>query len=101
MDVKSFAKFIGNKKTIILDVRTPQEFSWGHIKGSVNINFLSSEFKKEIEKLNRNNFYAIYCNSGSRSHDALEIMKRIGFNEVIELDGGVQSWQLAGKELVN
>ncbi len=76
---------------IILDVRTPQEFEKEHLYNSININYNSLRFEDFISKLNSNNFYAIYCRSGVRSRNALELMRNLGFKQVIDLSGGIDA----------
>lgn len=66
----------------ILDVRTEDEFSESHLKDAINIDFLSSDFKSKIEKLDRNKSYKVYCRSGNRSGKAEKLMKEIGFKNV-------------------
>lgn len=82
-----------NTDFYILDVRTPSEFETGHIKGANNINFSSSDFDSLINKLNRNKIYLIYCQSGSRSTQAFNLMKSLHFRELYNLTGGFGSWK--------
>lgn len=78
-----------NKDSVILDVRTPAEYSDLHVADSINIDFLNSNFKEEVSKLDRNKSYKLYCRSGNRSSKALEIMKQLNFKNVENL-GSVQ-----------
>lgn len=75
----------------IIDIRTPQEYTSGHIDGAINIDFYASDFTQQLEKLDKATAYSIYCRSGSRSGRALEIMKDIGFTDVADLEGGYSS----------
>jgi phage shock protein E len=77
-------------ETILLDVRTPQEYSTEHIEKSINVDFYSPQFRSELQKLNKNKFYKIYCRSGNRSGQTLAIMKSLGFQK-IENIGGLSS----------
>lgn len=65
--------------TIILDVRTAEEYQSGHLKGARNIDFLSSDFKDQLSSLDKNKKYVLYCRSGNRSGQASYIMKKMGF----------------------
>ena len=58
----------------IIDVRTPEEFYAGRIKGSVNFNYYDSFFLSEIKNLDRDKTYFIYCRSGNRSGQTLRTM---------------------------
>lgn len=66
----------------IIDVRTQDEFKQGHLKGSINIDIYDSNFSSQISKLDKNSDYKVYCRSGNRSGQALEIMKKLGFTKV-------------------
>ena len=75
----------------IIDIRTPQEYSSGHIDGAINIDFYATDFAQQLEKLDKVATYSIYCRSGSRSGKALDIMKNLGFTDVADLQGGYSS----------
>ena len=85
-----------NKDFVIIDVRTPSEYTSGHIENAVNIDYSASNFRDEADKLDKNKVYLIYCRSGSRSKKALETMKELGFAEVYNLIGGITSWEVEG-----
>lgn len=77
---------------IVLDVRQPQEYKMGHIKGAILINVLDEPlFEQEIKKLDKNKIYYLYCRSGKRSNKAALKMQKMGF-KVWELKGGIKSW---------
>ena len=75
----------------IIDVRTPEEFYAGRIKGSVNFNYYDSFFLSEIKKLDRDKTYFIYCRSGNRSGQTLREMDSLGFKRVYNLGRGIVS----------
>lgn len=87
------------KEFIIVDVRTPEEFEEGHIENSININFYESNFEDQINNLDKDKKYLIYCRSGARSSKTLELMKELNFNEVYDLQGGFINWNLAGYKI--
>lgn len=84
-----------DKDVVILDVRTPEEFNQNHIDGSVNINFLGSDFKEQVSKLDKNKNYKLYCRSGNRSGKAMTLMNSMGFNHI----ENIGSLQQASKTL--
>lgn len=86
----------GNSEFTIIDVRTPAEFSDGHIENAINIDFNSNGFENEISKLDRNKEYLIYCRSGNRSSGALEVMKELGFMNIYHLYEGIIGWTDSG-----
>lgn len=68
---------------VIIDVRTPAEFNFGHNEKSINIPL--DQFKIEISKKinDKNKTYILCCASGARSANAMMIMKACGYNHVI------------------
>ncbi len=86
----------GSDDFVILDIRTPEEFTAGRIAGSVNIDFYEANFADELDKLDKNKTYFVYCNSGNRSGTAMGTMKELGFTDVYDLDGGIQAWYSSG-----
>jgi len=86
--------------TVLLDVRTPAEFSAGHIAGAVNVDVQSSSFAKAVATLSKSKSYAIYCHSGNRSKAAMTAMQQSGFSHLFDLAGGISAWQSAGGEVV-
>jgi len=86
----------GNPSFVILDVRTPQEFADGYVANAINIDFRSATFRDELDALDKEKTYLIYCRSGNRSGQALGIMDELGFLEVYNLSGGISAWQDAG-----
>jgi rhodanese-related sulfurtransferase len=101
MNVEDFSKKTAESGVVILDVRTPGEFMTGHIQDAQNIDFESGSFESQIESLNKNGTYAVYCRSGNRSGQAVKVMQDAGFKNIYNLDGGVIDWTNAGKALVN
>lgn len=86
----------GNADFVIVDVRTAEEFAGGHIENAVNIDYYASTFESDINALDKDKEYLIYCRSGSRSGKALDIMEDLGFQEVYDLGGGIVAWTNAG-----
>jgi rhodanese-related sulfurtransferase len=101
MNVEDFSKKTAESGVVILDVRTPGEFMTGHIQDAQNIDFESGSFESQIESLDKNGTYAVYCRSGNRSGQAVKVMQDAGFKNIYNLDGGVIDWTNAGKALVN
>ena len=81
---------------IILDVRTPEELSGGYIEGAINIDFRSQEFKTQINQLDKEATYFVYCAGGGRSRTAADLMKELEFKKVYDLAGGFSHWNSNG-----
>lgn len=80
------------KQAVVLDVRTPMEYEMGHIPGSRNIDISGPEFATAIDALDRDQPYALYCRSGSRSASAIQLMDQMGFSHVGHLEMGLLDW---------
>ncbi len=95
-----FVTSMSQPGTVIVDVRTPAEYSAGHVDGAVNIDVEAADFGTQIEALPKDSTYAVYCHSGRRSGVATTQMGESGFTSVINLDGGIADLQAAGAPIV-
>ena len=77
---------------VLIDVRTAQEYNQGYIKGAINMDFYSPDFRDSLSKLDKNKRYYIYCRSGSRSGQTAKIMQELGFKDVRNLQFGIKDW---------
>lgn len=92
-----FAQQMAANKGRIIDVRTPKEFSAGHIEGAQNVHVYDKDFEQRIDKLAKDEPVYVYCKVGGRSAEAVEILKAKGFTHIIELEGGMDAWLGAGE----
>lgn len=83
----------------LLDVRTPDEFNTEHLTNATNIDIYSEKFESEISKLDKQKTYYVYCQRGGRSANATEKLRKAGFKNVYELEGGITNWSSVGKAL--
>jgi len=93
--VDAFGIMQNNTDLIIIDVRTPDEFNMGHLENAINIDFYSDTFEQNIDKLDKDKTYLIYCRSGKRSGKSHVIMEGLNFSEVYNMEGGMLSWNMA------
>ena len=97
VDVKSYAeKLKTTEKPQLLDVRTPEEFSTGHIENAKNVNWNGSNFVAEANKYDKSKPIFVYCKVGGRSAQAADKLSELGFKEIYNLDGGIMKWDAAG-----
>ncbi|QWW20722.1 rhodanese-like domain-containing protein [Schaalia sp. 19OD2882] len=75
--------------TVLLDVRTPEEFAEGHLEGATNIDVQSPDFADKIAALDKDADYTLYCRSGRRAGQAKALMEQAGFTKVSNA-GGVE-----------
>lgn len=84
------------KSKTLLDVRTPQEYSEGHLANAINIDWNGGNFDAEIAKLDKSKPVYVYCLAGSRSASAAAVMRKSGFKQVYEMKGGILKWRAEG-----
>lgn len=89
-----------NLDFVILDLRTPEEFESGHIEGAININYHSDTFVEDLDKLDKDKSYLVYCRTWRRSSDAVEIMTRQNFKELYRINGDIVKWKSEGLPVV-
>ena len=85
---------------ITLDVRTPGEFSQGHISGAINIDVEAGTFENYVSKLDKSKSYAVYCHTGRRSGIATAEMEKLGFVHLFNLQNGLSDWMSRGMPVV-
>jgi rhodanese-related sulfurtransferase len=88
-----------NPGDVLLDVRTPQEFSEGHIENAVNLDMQNPNFSSQIQNLNKTKTYIVFCRSGNRALTASQKMSEIGL-ETVYSKQGITDWQKLGFEVV-
>jgi thioredoxin 1 len=77
----------------LLDVRTPGEFNNGHIPNAMNANINDKHFEDKVSALDKTKPVYVYCLSGGRSNTAAKQLRAAGFNNVIEMPGGMMEWR--------
>ena len=98
VDVAEFAKAVADTSYIVLDVRTPAEYTEGHIPGThFNIDVLEDSYTEiALNTLPKEKPVALYFRSGNRSKNAARILAENGY-QVLELGTGFRGWAAAGK----
>lgn len=98
VQAEAAAKLVQEKRVDVIDVRTADEFSEGHIAGAKNIDIMKGdEFEANLKKLDKSKPYLVHCQAGGRSSRSLKVFKKLGFEKIYHLDGGMGGWQAAGK----
>ena len=97
-----FKNKIESDDVILIDVRTPMEYSQGHIQGSVNVDFKEEkDFQNYFKNLDKSETIFLYCRSGNRSKKSAEKLIDLGFNKIYDLDGGFIEWNLEELKEIN
>jgi phage shock protein E len=86
-----------DKKGMIIDLRTTDEIrTKGYIKGAIQIDYLAKDAEKQIEKLDKNKTYYVYCAGGGRSGECAAYMEKHGFKRVYNMEKGFSEWVTNG-----
>lgn len=93
LDILEFKAQTQSKKVQLVDVRTPEEFNYGHIQNAINIDSSSEEFNLEFSALNKNEAVYVYCRSGARSRRCANKLAGMGFMEIYDLKGGILNYK--------
>lgn len=83
----------------IADVRSEGEFSGGHLKGAMNLDWNGERFYEMAIALDKSKPVFVYCQAGGRSAAASKKFQEMGFTEVYDMKGGMTAWNSAGKSV--
>jgi rhodanese-related sulfurtransferase len=83
----------------ILDVRTPEEFSAGHVPGAINIPYTELEERYSELELEGSDELVVYCQSGRRAAIVEAALGNLGFTNVRDLEGHIEAWKEAERPL--
>ena len=89
--------YFEQRNHVLVDVRTPQEFKSGHIPGAKNIPLQT--IQKELTKITKDQPVVFVCQSGSRSATACRILQEAGYENCINLIGGMIHWRMGGNPI--
>ncbi|MCZ2157487.1 MAG: sulfurtransferase [Bryobacterales bacterium] len=84
---------------ILVDVREESEFAAGHVKGAIHLS--KGVIERDIETVipDANQKLILYCGGGFRSALAADNLRKMGYGNVINLDGGWRALKESGIEL--
>jgi rhodanese-related sulfurtransferase len=99
IDVDQFDKKRQEKDTVVLDVRTPDEFAAGHVPGAVNLDIHDPQFNDKVATLDKSKTYLVHCAKGYRSGIASTKMAAMGFPSLFDFHGGFTAWENAHKPI--
>lgn len=86
------ARLANGDKIVVIDVRSKEEFSAGHVEGAVNIP--ADQLVTDISKFSQDALIVTVCNlGGARSCNAAETLRGLGYENTVPLQGGMRKWQ--------
>ena len=92
-------QLINRGKTVLVDIRTPEEFAAGHLRDAKNIPLADLPSKLAAAVKNKGLPLILVCQSGVRSGRAVAAAKTLGYDQVHSLGGGLAAWKSAGLPL--
>jgi rhodanese-related sulfurtransferase len=93
--------FIEIKDPIVIDIRTKEEYDSGHLEAAdMQLDYYAPDFKDQLDKLDRNGKYLLYCRSGRRTGATLGTMGNMGFTDIHHIEGGITAWIADGWPVV-
>ena len=93
LEPKDWNKLIKNKNTYIIDTRKPFEYKVGTFKRSVNPNVNNfRDFPNYLNKLKKNSPVAMFCTGGIRCEKTSVYLKKRGFKNIFQLNGGILNY---------
>jgi L-ascorbate metabolism protein UlaG (beta-lactamase superfamily)/rhodanese-related sulfurtransferase len=97
LKVDGFDVKAADPAVFLVDVRTPDEYAEGHLRGAANIDCQAPDFLEQFEAVcPKETPVAVYCRTGRRSAEAAKKLSKAGY-DVTNLEGGIVGWQEAGK----
>jgi len=101
LNADDFEKAIRSASPVqVLDVRTPGEYFSGHISDALLADWNDrKEFDRRISYINKDQPLYVYCQAGGRSAAAAAKLRKLGYQNVYELNGGINGWKASGKPL--
>lgn len=97
LSVVEFEQQLNQPNTLLLDVRTPEEYAQGHLPNATLLDIQAKDFDQQIAALDKNKTVLVYCAAGGRSADAAERLKKTGFRQINNLEKGYNDWAEQGK----
>ncbi|RCL69035.1 MAG: rhodanese-like domain-containing protein [Cryomorphaceae bacterium] len=89
IDFERMSEILERDSTILIDVRSPDEYNSFRIKSSINIDYYNPAFLDSISSYKAKKNIIFYCRSGRRSYYAAKLIQQKGFNMIYNLKGGV------------
>jgi rhodanese-related sulfurtransferase len=88
-------QLINREDAMVVDVRDPGEYGTGHIIGARNLPLSRMEDSGELAK-RKDKALIVYCDTGDRATKAVAALRKLGFEKVFNLTGGLGGWRQAG-----
>ena len=95
LDPQTMVQLMNRDKAVVIDVCEPDEFAKGHVIGSKNVPLGQLEAKLPQVVKNKSAQVVMVCQVGARSARAAAAARKLGYENVQSLSGGLKAWQAA------
>jgi rhodanese-related sulfurtransferase len=95
LDPQTMVQLMNRDKAVVIDVCEPEEFAKGHVIGSKNVPLGQLEDKLAQVVKNKSAQLVMVCQVGARSARAAATARKLGYENVQSLSGGLKAWQAA------
>lgn len=94
VSVPEAVQLANQKQGLFLDVRSPEQFKTGSIPQARNLP--AADLEAKLSTLPKNKPIIVVCDQGRESARVVESLRKHGFEEAVNIDGGLRSWREAG-----
>ena len=95
VDPQAMVQLMNRDKAVVLDVCEPEEFARGHVIGAKNLPLGQLEDKLPQVVKNKSAHVIMVCQVGARSARAAATARKLGYENVQSLSGGLRAWTAA------
>ena len=95
LDPQAMVQLMNRDKAVVIDVCEPDEFARGHVIGAKNLPLGQLEDKLSQLVKNKSTHVVMVCQVGARSARAAATARKLGFENVQSLSGGLRAWTAA------
>lgn len=98
---KSSVLMMNREPSFLIDVRGEQDFDLGHLQNATNIKLDDIPDNINVIKKHSKKLIIVYCQKGVRSEQAVNILIKLGLNNVVSIEGGINAWIKAQLPIAN
>ena len=100
IDIDEYKRMlVDGEKHVLVDTREDHEYAAGHMKGAVHLSKGIIERDVETRYPDKDTTLVLYCGGGFRSALAADNLQKMGYTNVISMDGGIRGWREKGYPL--
>tara|TARA_B110000971_G_scaffold143830_1_gene146968 strand:- start:2109 stop:2393 length:285 start_codon:yes stop_codon:yes gene_type:complete len=92
---------MNREPSFLIDVRGEQDFDLGHLQNATNIKLDDIPDNINVIKKHSKKLIIVYCQKGVRSEQAVNILIKLGLNNVVSIEGGINAWIKAQLPIAN